>query len=45
MGYQPPVNNSTLSENGVAINNQSTVLFSQNKSTPAIRHRPNEEAE
>jgi chromosome condensin MukBEF ATPase and DNA-binding subunit MukB len=34
-----------LSQNKPAINNQPTVIFSQNKSAPAISHQPNEQTE
>jgi hypothetical protein len=38
LAYQPPANKP-------ATNNQSTILFSQNKSAPVISHQPNEQAE
>jgi hypothetical protein len=34
-----------FSQNKLATSNQSAVLFSQNKSAPAISHQPNEQAE
>jgi hypothetical protein len=34
-----------FSQNKPAISNQPAVLFSQNKSAPAISHQPNEQAE
>jgi hypothetical protein len=40
--YQPPASSTFLSEQ---ISHQPAVLFSQNKSTPAISHQPNEQAE
>jgi hypothetical protein len=41
LAYQPPANSTFLSEQ---ISHQPTVLFSQNKSAPAISHQPNEKA-
>jgi hypothetical protein len=38
--YQPPANITFVSQQ---TNNQPTVLFSQNKSAPAISHQPNEQ--
>jgi hypothetical protein len=39
--YQSPASNTFLTEQ---ISHQQAVLFSQNKSTPAISHQPNEQA-
>jgi hypothetical protein len=41
-GHQPAV---LFSQNKPVITNQLAALFSQNKSAPAISHRPNEQAE
>jgi hypothetical protein len=40
LAYQPPA-----SHNKSATNNQSAVLFSQNKPAPTISHQPNEQAD
>jgi hypothetical protein len=42
--YQPPASSTFLS-NKPSTSNQSAVLFSQNKSAPAISHQPNEQAD
>jgi hypothetical protein len=42
LAYQPPAS-STFSQNEPTISNQPAVLFSQNKSAPAISHQPNEQ--
>jgi hypothetical protein len=41
ISHQPAV---LLSHNKPATNNQSTVVFSQNKLAPATSHQPNEQA-
>jgi hypothetical protein len=41
--YQPPASSTFLSEQ-TSTSNQPAVLFSQNKSAPAISHQPNEHA-
>jgi hypothetical protein len=41
--YQPPVNSTFFSEQ-TSHSNQPAVLFSRNKSAPAISHQPNEQA-
>jgi hypothetical protein len=43
LAYQPPAS-STFPQNKSATSNQPTVLFSRNKSAPAISHQPNEQA-
>jgi hypothetical protein len=43
LAYQPPASSNFLSEQ-TTTSNQPTVLFSQNKSAPAISHQPNEQA-
>jgi hypothetical protein len=45
LAYQPPDSSTFLSgQDKQATSNQSIVLFSQNKSAPAIIHQPNEHA-
>jgi hypothetical protein len=41
LAYQPPASSTFLSDKKPATSNQPTVLFSQNKSAPAISHQPN----
>jgi hypothetical protein len=41
LAYQPPASSTFISEQ---TSNQPTVLFSQNKSGPAVSHQPNEQA-
>jgi hypothetical protein len=43
LAYQPPTSSTFLSQQ-LATSNQPAVLFSQNKSAPAISHQPNEQA-
>jgi hypothetical protein len=43
LAYQPPAA-VFFSHNKPATSNQPAVLFSQNKSAPAISHQPNEQA-
>jgi hypothetical protein len=43
LAYQPPANSTFLSQQ-ISTSNQPAVLFSQNKSAPAISHQPNEQA-
>jgi hypothetical protein len=43
LAYQPPASSTFFCINKPATSNQPTVLFSQNKSAPAISHQPNEQ--
>jgi hypothetical protein len=46
LAYQPLANSTFLSEQiKPATSNQPPVLFSQNKSAPAMSHQPNEQAD
>jgi hypothetical protein len=43
LAYQPPASSTFLLKKS-ATSNQPAILFSQNKSAPAISHQPNEQA-